>query len=231
MPKPHRPWTVTPHKQIEKHDDNLWSVESSVPGVPISRRMVIVKRSDGTLLFFHAIPLEDTVLQEVIAWGKPGALVIAHNNHGIDADAFAKKLGVKLYGPARQERSLRARWDLHGTLEQLPPDPAVSFESIDGAKSGEPVGIVRTGERVSLLFADAYQDNKDVPFFLRLLGFANGPKVVPAYKHLFTADKAALRAHFNRLAELPGLTRIIPCHGPALNTDAAATLKRVAAAI
>jgi hypothetical protein len=231
MPRPHRPWTVTPHKPIERHDDNLWSVESMVPGLPISRRMMIVKRSDGTLLFFHAIPVDELTLLQIRDWGTPGALVISHDNHGIDADAFSKKLGVKLYGPARQERRLRARWDLAGTLEQLPPDPSIAFESMDGAKSGEPVGIVRTGSRVSLLFADAYQDSKDLPFFLRLLGFGNGPKVVPAFKHLFTADKPALRAHFNRLSEIPGLARIIPCHGPELNVDPAGALKRLAAAI
>ncbi|MBS1149968.1 MAG: Methanol oxidation glmU-like protein [Myxococcaceae bacterium] len=231
MPRPHRPWIVTPHQPIEKHDDNLWSVEGQVPGIPFSRRMVIVKRSDGSLLFFHAIPLEDSALQQVLAWGKPAVLVIAHDKHGIDADAFSQKLGVKLYGPARQEKRLRAHWDLAGTVEQLPPDPAISFEPMAGTRAGEPVGIVRTGNRVSLLFADAYQDSKDLPFFLRLLGFGNGPKVVPAFKHLFTSDRAALRAHFERLAALPGLTRIIPCHGPALTTDPAGTLRRVAAAI
>lgn len=231
MPRPHRPWTVTPHQPIEKHDDNLWSVRSQVPGVPISRRMVIIKRSDGSLLFFHAIPLDGPALEEVRGWGKPGALVIAHDNHGMDADAFAKKLDVRIYGPARQERRVRARWEQSSTLEQLPPDPAISFEAMDGTRSGEPVGIVRSGDRVSLLFADAYQDSKDLPLWLRLSGFGNGPKVVPLFKYLFTHDKAALRGHFGRLAELPGLTRIIFCHGPALTVDPAGALRRVAAGI
>jgi hypothetical protein len=231
MPKPHRPWIVTPHQPIEKHDDNLWSVQSMVPNVPISRRMVIVKRTDGTLLFFHAVPLEPPAMEEVLAWGKPGALVIGHDNHGVDADAFSKRLGIKLYGPTKQARRLRARWEGCGTLDELPADPSISFEKLEGTKSGEPVAIVRSGSRVSLLFCDAYQDSKSLPFLLRLMGFGNGPKVVPLFKYAFTFDRPALREHFRRLAHIPGLTRIVPCHGPVLSEDPKGTLERVAAAI
>jgi hypothetical protein len=103
-------------------------------------------------------------------------------------------------------------------------------ESLAGAKSGEPVVIVRSGPRVSLLFADAYQDltGYKVALPFRVLGFAGGPKVVPIFKWLFTRDKAALKAHLEKLAALPGLERLVPCHGAIKKSDAAATLKQVA---
>ncbi len=44
MAKPPRPWIVTHHDPIEKLDDNLWTVSGKVPGVPIQRRMSIVKQ-------------------------------------------------------------------------------------------------------------------------------------------------------------------------------------------
>jgi hypothetical protein len=231
MAKPPRPWTVTQHEPIHKIDDNLWAVESAVPGLPIRRRMCIIKRSDGQLLFHNAVPLDDATLAEVTAWGKPAFLVIPHDQHGIDAHGFQQKLGVKLYGPKKNEAKMRARWDVAGTIEELPPDPSVKFESLDGTKTGEPVGIVHSGDRVSLLFSDAYQDNSGykLPLPLRMLGFGGGPKIVPIYKFLFTKDKAALKAHFDGLSGLPGLERIVPCHGAITSSDAAATLKRVAA--
>src|SRR5687768_2582252 len=114
MAKPPRPWIVTSHQPIEKLEDNLWSVEGRVPGVPFQRRMAIVKRSDGTLLFFHAVPVDDASLAEILAWGKPKALVIGHDKHGVDAAPFAQKLGLKIYGPRLQEKRLRARWELAG---------------------------------------------------------------------------------------------------------------------
>jgi hypothetical protein len=229
MPKAPRPWIVTPHDPIEKLDDNLWTVQSLVPGVPIHRRMSIVKRSDGKLVFYNAVPLEEAALAEVTAWGKPAFLVIPHNQHGIDAHAFQEKLGLEMYGPKADETKMRARWRMAGTLEAMPSDPDVSFESLDGVKHGEPVGIVRSGSRVSLLFSDAVQDHVTLPLLMRIIGFAGGPKVVPIFKMLFTRDKAALKSHLERLAALPGLERIVPCHGKITNRDAAATLEQVAA--
>jgi hypothetical protein len=230
MAKPQRPWTVTPHDPIEKIDENLWTVESQVPGLPIRRRMAIIKRSDGKLVFFNAVPLDDKTLAEVTAWGTPGFLVIPHDQHGIDADAFSKKLNIQIYGPKQCEAKMRARWNVGGMLEDLPADPAVRFESIDGVKSGEPVGIVNSGGRVTLLFCDAYQDNTGykLPLPLRILGFGGGPKVVPIFKMLFTKDKKALKSHLGRLADTPGLQRLVPCHGAIKSSDAAATLKHVA---
>jgi hypothetical protein len=231
MAKTPRPWIVTPHDPIQKLDDNLWVVESPVPGLPLRRRMSIVKRSDGQLVFLNAIPLDDKALAEVTAWGKPAFLVIPHEQHGIDAHAFAQKLGLKIYGPKACMEKMRARWQVAGTLEEMPPDASVKFESLDGTKKGEPVGIVHTGKRVSLLFNDAYQDatGYKLPLPMRMLGFGGGPKVVPVFKMLFTSDKAALKAHLDRLASLPGLERLVPCHGAIKSSDAAATLKQVAA--
>jgi hypothetical protein len=153
MPKSTRPWTVLPHGPIEKLDDNLWTVTGDLPNVHVSgiRRMSIIKRSDGTLLFFHAIPLEDTALGEVRAWGRPAILVVPHDQHVVDARAFAERLGLNVFGPKLNEKKLRARVDLAGTLDALETDPSVTFESLAGTKTGEPVGVVRTGERVSLL--------------------------------------------------------------------------------
>jgi hypothetical protein len=230
-----RPWTVTAHEHIEKLDDNLWTVAGNVPGVPIKRRMAIVKRSDGTLLFYHAIPLREDVLAEVLAWGKPAVVVIAHDNHGIDAHAFRGRLGVKLYGPKVNLDKMRAKFDVDGMFEDIPPDPAVSVESIRGTKFGEPVVTVRSGNgaRVSLVFSDAFQNNRsdDMMLPFRLLGFGGGPKVAPVFKFLFVTDKAALRAEYEKWAAIPNLTRLIPCHGDIVHNDAAATLRRVAATL
>src|SRR5258708_1823109 len=109
MAKPPRRWIVTRHGPLEKLEDNLWAVEGDVPGVPFRRRMSIVRRTDGTLLFFNAMPLEEAVLAEVKAWGRPAVLVVPHDQHMIDARAFAEKLGLSIYGPKECETKVRAR--------------------------------------------------------------------------------------------------------------------------
>jgi hypothetical protein len=196
------------------------------------RRMSIIKRSDGTLVFYQAVPLEETALAEVIAWGRPSILIVPHANHGLDATPFAQKLGVKIYGPKKTEAQVRGKLDLAGTVEELPTDPAVTLEAVAGTKQGEPVAIVHSaGGRTSLIFADAFMANpsKGLALPMRLLGFGGGPKVTPIFKMFYMSDRAALKNHFERLAELPKLTHLIPCHGVVVSADASGTLKRVAA--
>jgi hypothetical protein len=236
MPKAPRPWIVTRHDPIEKVEDNLWTVQGDVPGVPLKRRMFIIKRSDGTLLFYGmAIPLEDELLAEIAAFGRPSILVVTHDQHMIDARPFAEKLKLSVYGPKECEAKIRERADIAGFLADVPQDPVVDIVPVVGTKSGEPAAIVRSagGQRVTVLVSDAVQNNakESLGFFTRVCGFAGGPKVVPLFKMLFTKDKAALKRQVSEWSELPGLVRVMFCHGDTVNDGAAAALKAAAAAI
>ena len=236
MPRPPRSWIVTPHDPIEKIEDNLWAVQGDVPGIPFKRRMFIIKRSDGTLLFFGmAIPLEDDLLAEIKAWGRPSILVVTHDQHMIDARAFAEKLGLKVYGPRACAAKMRQRAEIAGMLEDVPPDPNVQITSVAGAKTGEPAVIVKSdaGRRVSLLVSDVLQNNPKTSLGLlpRMMGFGGGPKVVPVFKMMFVNDKPALRQQLSEWAEMPGLARLVPCHGDAVMSGAADALKAAAASI
>src|SRR4051812_34188069 len=182
MPRPRRPWIVTRHDPIDTLEDNLWAVQGDVPGIPFKRRMFIIKRSDGTLMFSGtAVPLEEDLLADIKAWGRPAMLVVPHDQHMIDARAFAEKLGLKVYGPKPCDSKMRERADIAGTLEAIPPDASVRIEPVAGAKTGEPAILVTSagGRRVSLLVSDALQNNptSSMGFLPRLMGFAGGPKV------------------------------------------------------
>jgi hypothetical protein len=236
MPKAPRPWIVTRHDPIEKVEDNLWTVQGDVPGVPIKRRMFIIKRSDGTLLFFGcAIPLEDDLLAEIAAWGRPSILVVTHDQHMIDARPFAEKLNLKVFGPRECDAKIRQRADVAGFLADIPKDAAVDIVPVAGAKTGEPAAIVRSagGKRVTLIVSDAVQNNskESLGVFPRICGFAGGPKVVPLFKMLFTRDKGALKRQVSEWAEMPGLVRVMFCHGDAVAERPGAALKTAAAGI
>lgn len=234
MAKAPRPWTVTRHGQLEKLDDNLWAVEGDVPGAPFRRRMGIVRRADGSLLFFNAMPLEDAVLREVTSWGRPGALVVPHDQHMIDAHAFAQKLDIPLYGPKECQEKISARAPMAGTLDALPPDPAVRVEPIAGIKNGEPALFVTSGSgRVSLLVSDVLMNNSKnaIGFLPRLLGFAGKVKVVPVFRAMFVKDKPSLRAQIGRWAGVSGLSRLVPCHGDIAETGVAEALSAAATSL
>lgn len=225
-----RPWTVTPHSPLEQHDDNLWSLESPVPGLPAWRRMIVARAHGGGLVFYNAVPVDEATLAQLLALGKPKALVIAHADHGVDALAFSAKLSVPIHGPQRSAAAMRAKFGEVRPLDEL-EDPVLHFEELDGTKKGEPVMVVRSGPRVSLVFADAYQDHSShvAPLLARLMGFRGGPSTPAFFRFFFTSDLKALRAHLGRLAELPGMYRVMPSHGPVREgADALEQLRRVA---
>jgi hypothetical protein len=225
-----REWIVTPHGPIEKLEENLWVVEGTVPTPGgIKRRMSIVRRNDGSLVFYHAIPLEERALAEILAWGHPAALVLGHHQHAIDAAPFSQRLNLKIYGPERSLAHLHRRGlDVAGPLSALAPDPSVRFEDAEGTKTGDAIGIVTSEGRVSLLFADCCQNSPAAGMFFlfRWLGFAGGPKVVPVFRFAFMSDATLLRVHLARLAATPNLARLVPFHGTVVDVDAAAALKR-----
>ena len=232
--KPKRPWTVLEHSKLQKIDDNLWGIESYVPGARIPRRMCIIKRTDGSLLFFHAIPVDEETLSQIRALGTPSTLVIGHDQHMTDVHAFQAKLGLTLYGPKEKEAPMRARAELAGFLEDIPADSTMDFVSVPGTKTAETAVIVRSGNgsRVSILTSDVLQNTpkEATSLIFRLLGFSGtGPKVVPIFRMMFMQDKAVLKAALMKWADTPNLKRLVPFHGSIVENDAAGAIRAAAA--
>jgi hypothetical protein len=89
---------------------------------------------------------------------------------------------------------------------------------------------VRSSDGVSVVLNDCMfnMDRKRDAlgfFFTTLLGSAPGPRVSRLAKLAIVSDKKALRADFERLADLPDLTRVIVAHEKvATGPDARAAL-------
>ena len=232
---PVRPWTVTPHGPIEKLDDGIWSLESPIPGIPgrgFLRRMTIVRRADGTLMFFNAVPMDDPTLAQLKALGPFSALVVPAPTHAMDAPAFRDKLGVRVYAPADSLGALRSRdVPIDAPLEELPPDARVRTIKLDGLSTGEHVVTITDGSRVTVLLCDQVLNVPHGPGFWglawRLMGLTGGPRIGPFWRKKFVADEAVYRRSFEALADLPGLARVVPSHGPVIDRDPGQVLRTV----
>jgi hypothetical protein len=229
-----RPWTVLPYDPIEKLEDNLWAVNGTLPRGSMRRRMAIVKRADGKLVFHNAIPLKDEDMKAVEAWGEPGYLVVSNGFHRLDIHAFAKRYPkMKVLCPAPHEARVREMVEVNGHFDALPPDPAVEAQVLEGSKIGEATLVVRSGPRTSLLFGDTLMNIPNGPgfgiFVMKLLGSVGDLRVTRIGRMLTVGDANALRRHLERLAELPGLSRIVLTHGDDVTSDAAAALRKAAA--
>ena len=96
--------------------------------------------------------------------------------------------------------------------------------------------MVRDAEEVTLVLNDAVFNCPHVKGFKgfvlnHLTASTGGPKVSRIFKLFLMKDRKAFRAHLERLADTPSLTRIIVSHRDAITSDPAATLRAVAATL
>jgi hypothetical protein len=232
-----RPWTVSPHGPLEQLDENLFAIEGDVPGIPgLRRRMTVVRRADGGLLFFNAVPVGEEALARIRALGKPAILVVPQQLHMIDAHAFRERLGVRVYAPAVARDAVAERVEVDGAFEDIPPDPSVSVLPVAGFRTGEGMAVVQSGSRVSLVVADAVLNVPNAPGLrgglFRLLGMTGDRPRLPVPVRLrVLRDRRALRAQLEELSRTPGLTRIVPSHGRIVDRDPAGVLREIAASL
>src|SRR4051812_45540873 len=88
MAKAFEQWTVLPHGPIEKLSDNLWRVSGTMPDGKTTRVMTIARFGDGRLLMHNAIALEEPLMAELEAWGKPSFIVVPNGFHRQDAKIY-----------------------------------------------------------------------------------------------------------------------------------------------
>jgi hypothetical protein len=230
-----RPWTVLPHSPLQRHEENLWTVEGSLEGGKLlSRRMALVKRPDGSLVIHNAMALRESEMKEIEAWGEPRVLIVPNGFHRMDAHAFKQRYPkLQVFCPASDDARVREVVEVDGHYDTFPQDDTLSVEPLEGLNVGEGVFIVRSGERTSLIFNDILFNMEHVAgpvgFFMRFMLSATGGLKVNRLGNLFMIrDHKALSAHLERLASLPGLARLIIMHGAIVEPDAAAALSAVA---
>jgi hypothetical protein len=231
-------WRVLPNGPLEKLEDNLWEVEGTLPGMPLNRRMTLVRLEDGSIVVHNAICLKEEDQLEIERWGTVRYIIVPSGFHRMDAPRYAARYPeakVLCPDPARKAASQVVRVD--GNLAAIPADPGLSVETLEGERIQEAVLIARSGGgRTSLVFNDSLMNLPAYPGFkgwvLRAMGSTGAPKVTPLMKVYAVKNKAALKAHLERLAALPNLVRAIPGHGAVVEGETtAAVMQRVAAAV
>ena len=144
---------------------------------------------------------------------------------------------IRVFCPGAARVKVEQVVAVDGDLGDLPPDPRVSFETLDGTRGDEPVFIVRgNGDEPArtLIFTDALFNHSHAQGFggaiMRWMGSTGGPKVTPLFRMAGISDKEAFFEHLARLAGVEGPTRILVAHGDPITADAPGVLTRAAGA-
>jgi len=234
MSKAHTDWKVLPHGPIQRLTENLWWVQGALPKMSLKRVMVIVRLNDGRLVVHNGIALDEGAMQEIERWGTPAFLIVPNGGHRLDAPAYkARYPELRVLCPRGSRKRVEEVVAVDGSYEDFPADDSVRFEMLHGVGDAEGAMIVRSGDGRTLVLNDTMfnMDRKWDPlgfFFTTLLGSAPGPRVSRLAKLVYVKDKRALRADFERYADLPDLTRVIVAHEKIASGPAAREALRTA---
>ncbi len=235
MPKAYAEWTVLPHEPMLQLADNLLWLRGSLPGMSLRRVMLAVRLSAGRLLIYNGIAVDDSARAQLEAFGEPTYLIVPNGGHRLDAPAYKQRYpALRVFAPKGGRTRVAQVVPVDGDYEEFPQDETVRFETLRGVNETEGVMIVRSSDGTSVVLNDL-MFNMDTKrdllgyVFTTVFGSAPGPRVSRLAKLIYVKDKKALRADFERLAELPGLTRVIVAHDKvASGADARAALLQAA---
>lgn len=241
MAKAHESWTVLDHGPLEALSDNLWRVEGAIPRMSLRRVMTVARLAGGGsggskgLVIHNAIAVDDPTRAALEALGTPAYLIVPNAYHRLDAPAFkARYPQLKVLCPKGVRTKVEEVIPVDGTYEDFPADDAVSFRPLAGIGDAEGAMMVRSADGVTAILNDVVfnMDTKKDPLgwlFTTLFGSAGGPRISRLLKLVMVKDKRALRADLQRLADTPGLIRLVVSHEKvASGSDAAAALRTAA---
>lgn len=195
--------------------------------------MSIVRLASGDLVVNNVIACDAPTMAAIDALGPVRWIIVPSGFHRLDAPAYAARYpAAKVVAPAGSAKRVSERCRVDGTLDALPADPVLRWEVLDGVPA-EAVLVHSHAGATTLVFNDALMNlPAKLPglagFAMGLIGSTGGPKVTPTAKWFLIRDRPRYAAHLRRLADTPGLARVIVAHGANLTSDAAAALTSAA---
>lgn len=231
----HDGWVVLPHGKLLPLAENLWWCWGALPGMSLQRTMTVARRSDGGLVIYNAIALDEASMEQLESFGEPAFVVVPNAWHRLDAPAFkARYPRMKVLAPKGARAGVSKVVAVDGTLDDFPSDVDVSFEALGGIADAEGAMLVRSKDGLTVVLADVVF-NMDTKrdflgyLFTTVLGSAPGPRVSRLAKLMLVKNNKALRADLERFAALPDLARLIVAHEKvATGADAKSALLQAA---
>ena len=226
MPACYTEWKVNPHHGLEKHAENLWSVEGKMEN-GVLRRMTLAKFADGRIVVHNAIALEEPLMDEINAWGQVAAVLVPNSFHRMDCRIFRERYpSAKVYAPANALKSVGKATPVDGSYADAPGDATVQVRHLAGIKDSEGIITVQSADGATIVGNDMIMNTPAASGMVALFTGPTGQLRVPRFaRWWWMNNKSALKADLEGLAATDGLVRVVPGHGPVVVADAAAKMK------
>jgi hypothetical protein len=235
MTRPFDSWTVLPHGKLTQIDDNLLTVQGELP-MPIGdfpRRMTVVRLSDGRLVVFSAIALDEPEMQALERFGRPAFLIIPSDIHRLDAKIWKDRYpDIFVVAPEGARERVEQIVPVNATQADL-RDSKVRYLTVPGTDDGEAALIVQTSSGTTLVLNDLIWNVHDRPglsgWLYRALHLtAPEPQIANVIRLRKIKDRRAVSSQLESWSRLRGLNRIIVSHGDIVEGDPPRLLRNLA---
>jgi len=236
MPKPFTEWKVLDHGALIPVDDDILSVEGTIP-MPVGnmrRRMTIVRLRDGRLVIYSAVSLDADEMRELERYGKPAFLVVPNSHHRLDAKPWKDRYpDIEVIAPEGAREKIEEAVPVDTSLGRF-ADPDVALLTVPGTQ--EVALVVRRLSGTTLVINDLIGNIRDAKgiggWLLKWMGFAGSRPHVPGpVKRAIVKDTKALADQFRNWADQPRLRRILVSHGASIERDPKGALRELAASL
>lgn len=194
------------------------------------RRMTIAKLSDGRLLVFSAIALDEAEMAKLDALGPVAFLVVPSGIHRMDIKGWtARYPQARVIAPAGVRKKVEELVTVHATTLDL-ADPEVQLIVVPGTGEQEFAMLVTTGNTRTLVVTDLIFNLPKLRGFAQvaytLFGFGPGHPTQPALVRMsLIKDKDAMREQLRAWANDSKIERILVSHGAPIENPREALLK------
>jgi hypothetical protein len=236
MPQPFQTWRVLPHGKLTAIDDNLLTVvgDLHMPIGDFPRRMTVARLSDGRLVIYSAIALDEPEMQALEHFGIPAFLVVPGQLHRMDAKIWKQRYPRMLVlAPAGAREKVEEIVRVDASCEWDFRDPSVRIVTVPGTEEGEAALVVTSHDGVTLVLNELIWNIHDRPGFagwlMKIAKFTGETPHIPPFVALKAIkNKPALREQLEQWSKLYGLKRIIVSHGHIIENNPTAVLRDLA---
>jgi hypothetical protein len=196
--------------------------------------MTVARLSDGRLVIYSAIALDEDEMRALEAFGTPAFLVVPGQLHRMDAKIWkARYPKMLVIAPAGARAKVEEVVKVDATGADL-GDPHVRLIVVPGTEQHEAALVVERPNGTTLVVNDVIWNVDHRPGFrwwlLKVAGFTGEqPKIPPIVAAKSIKDRRAFRAQLELWSGLHDLRRIIMSHGEIVTEEAPAVLRQLAA--
>ncbi len=212
-----------PHGDFKPLDENLWTLEGSLPfHMPLPRTMTVFRLSNGGLWIHSAIALNAEGRRKLESFGAPKILVVPSTMHRLDAPVYKRLYpSIRVVAPEAAIKRVEEKVSVDASCENEFQGSEVIVHRMPGAKPIElayEVPLARGGK--ALVINDVLVNVQQMPGLfgavLKLVGRAGKFRSPPSNKLILLDDRRKFAAWLGQQSHRHDIKVITVAHGEAV---------------